>query len=1287
MTDVNTLLAMLLGAALLVIGLVAGYWRGLRRAVANQEDTLTRLDDLTTVGQAILAAQLNLEALCEVIYQQSSRLVDTRNYQIGLFDDDDYLIKIWFKEGERQSPQRFEAAAKEGLVGWIKEHGQGILVRDYTIELDTLPARPSYYNPTNDIHAAIFAPLIAGGKVIGIIAVQSQIPYAFSDNHLRRLTVLANQAAGSLRNAQLYEEAQAKVNYLQLIAQVSRQITAIQPLPNLFQQIVTLVHETFGYYAVSIFTIDKNKKEIVLEASSANEMGFRDVRLPLGKGIVGWVAQNAQMAVVSDVTKDTRYLLSAVLESTRSEMAVPLMVEQQVLGVLDVQSNQLSRFDKGDIFTIVSLAGQLSMAIQESQLYAIERRQTERLSALTEAARAVVSILDISDLLEKVIDLIDDHFGYDRVHLFLRSGKRIVFRSGSGTHSDRWLKEGLSYEMTAIGFIPWVARHGEPLVSGNVKSDKRYVVGIGLEDTHSEMTVPIQMGEAILGVFDIQSPHLNAFSAEDVALVQALADTVAIGLRNASLFANETRRRILAETLSEVSTVLASSLDLESVLNGILLGLERVVNYAAAIILLRNEEDLSYQISAVYGAVDENSFWDEKIPANVDLQPLVNQLLLRLAGIDEKPSSVPQDNLLVALNSGNQDIGHLALKRLNAQPFTLEEKEIVTTFANQTTIAIRNAQLYMAQKEEAWISTALLQVAEATGQSTSLEEVLHTIAHITPLLTGVEWCAILLLENTVFRVVEVSGTSQEVAHSFVNFTVKPASWPPLHELTMSGAPVILDKKAPRPPDMPHPDTISQAVLLPLFTKGEVTGVLLIAQSADEEPLTGRKIQLVSGIANQAAIAIESAQAYMAQQEEQWVTTVMLQVAEAVNGQYDLSDTLETVVRLMKLLVGLNWSVILRWEDRHQYFYGAKSSGLSQQAHDILANLTLHPNDSPFFTALMQGSQAVFVGNNGDCELPPSLRNVLGEKSAIGLPLFAQGKLVGAMLVDRTGLDSRNTHRQLDILTGIAYQTALAIVNARLQEEATVAQSMEREMEVARDIQMSLLPERPPNIESWDLAAYYRPARLVGGDFYDFIMLDDGRCVIVVADVADKGVPAAMFMATCRTLIRAVAITGRSPSETLEQVNRLLMLDNRTDLFFTCWYGILNPTTGILDYSSGGHNPPLLVHPDGKITELRVKGIAIGVLDTIRLQTVQLQLQPGDTLIAYTDGLTEAPRADMREFGEVELHLSASKYHDRAATEIVERIINAIDRFTDGQPAFDDLTLVVLKSLTSTKRDS
>ncbi|MBL1134206.1 MAG: GAF domain-containing protein [Chloroflexi bacterium] len=1286
MDALSLILVMLSGALLLIAGIAVGYWRGWNRATHNYEASHS-LDALADVGQAILGAQLNLDALCEIVYQQSTRVIDTRDFQLGLIDGDDYEIKVWLKEAERLPTQIFKNGASEGLIGWVRDHARGLLINDFQKEWDSLPARPRYHDENNPARSAIFAPLIAGAKVIGVIAAQSQTPSTFTDEDLGRLTVLANQAAGAIRNAQLYTAAKERATRLRLIGEVSRQLSGVQPLPELQQQILRLVQGTFSYYAVNLFTIDTETNEIVLGASTAWDVGFKDIRLKMGFGIVGWVAENAEMAVVGDVSKDPRYVASAALPATKSELAAPLIFDNRVLGVLDVQSNEVDAFDKDDSFTLNALAQQLALAFQESITYSAERRQAERTNALIEAARAVVSILDISSLFDEVIDLITDHFGYDRVHIFLRDGDRVIFRGGKGSHTKRWLFENLAYNIEDKGFIPWVANHGQLIVSGNTAEDERYIKGGGLEDTQSEMTVPIQIGSRTLGVLDIQSPKTDAFSAEDVALVQALADTVAIALRNAGLIANEMRRRILSETLQEVSTVLASSLDLDSVLKEILLGLERVVEYTSAVILLLDDEKAYYLVSAIHGVTEDDAVWDEVLPADQDSEDHIDRILTMLAAKpsessgEEPPKPRHEDTLSVPLSMGEEHIGHLAIKRIAAQSFSTEEKAITSTFASQAAVAIMNAQLYMAQKEEAWISTALLQVAEATGQATSPDEVLETVARITPLLAGVEWCAVFLSEDKFFRMVEVSGVNQRFVEAFQGFKIDPAQWPPMRDLIETGRPVILDATAPMPAGLPVEIDVVQAVLLPLFAKGTVIGTLLIGQREGDAPLTRRKIELVSGIANQAALAIEGAQLYTAQQEEQWITTVLLQVAEAVNSQFDLDSTLESIVRLTTLLVGVTRCIILRWNDSLQQFYASKSFGLSPQGERLFNQLMIRPAESQLFTTLWETLQAVPAGENLPYFIPDSLREAVEIPAVLALPLMAQGTIVGAMLVDHFEFESHSGQRRLNILIGIAYQSALAIRTARLQEEAIIAESFEREMEVARGIQLSLLPDKPPQIDGWDVAAYYRPARLVGGDFYDFIPLGDDKYAFVIADVADKGIAAAMFMTVCRTIIRAVASRRRSAAETLLRVNKLVVHDNRSELFFTCWYGILDVKTGTLQFSSGGHNPPLIAKENGELVELRIKGIALGLFDPIQLQEATVEIEVGDTLLAYTDGLTEAQRADNSEFGEVELHITTRKLRQRSAADFVQKLTTAVDRFTGDQPAFDDLTLFVVKRLT------
>ncbi|WP_119066765.1 GAF domain-containing protein [Aggregatilinea lenta] len=1285
--DSTLIVVMVVGATLAVggfgFGLLTGYWRGRARgiALAANERPTPELDMIAGAGNAILSVPLRVDPLCEVIYQQATRIVDTRNFQIGLFDGNDYEIKVWLRAAQRLPAQRFVNVADDGIVGWIRRTGSGLLVRDFQREWDTLPARPSHYS-VKPARSAIFAPLISGGDVLGVIAVQSDQPDSFNDEDMRLLTLLANQASSAIRNAQMFESAQEQARQLQLINDVSRQLTAIQPLPDLFRQIVTLIHEAFGYYAVSIFIWNEKTDTIQLRASSHADFIASDFSTAPGQGLVGWAATEQQSAVAPNAVEDPRFLPTVALAETRSEVCVPLIVQQRVMGVLDVQSDELDTFGSDDVFMLEALAGQLALAIQEAESYDAERRQTERVNAMTEVARALVSILDIDDLLDEVVDLVTDHLGYDRVHLFLRVAERLAFRSGSGVNSGRWALEKLSYPLEGKGMIPLAAREGRPVISGNVREEDAYIPGPGREDTVSEMAVPIRMGPHLLGVFDIQSPEPDAFTEDDSLLIQALADTVAIALRNASLFANEQRRRMLSETLRELSTVLGSSLDLNSVLDGILVGLERVVDYTAGVILLRDTDNDCYRASAAQGdIVDADSpIWAETIREDEVSEDRLLDMLHRLYS-HAHDADAAHDEILVPLTVAGESIGTLIIERIGADRFTPEDKEIISTFASQAAIAITNAQLYMAQREEAWVSTALLQVAEATARATTLDEVLSTVARITPLLVGVEWSAVLLADQpSVFRVVEIAGTRPELAAAFNKFTLTPLTWPPLADLSTTGQPVLIDGSTPKPDNLPVDINIGQGVMLPLFAKGELMGLILIGQSDDTEPMTERKIELVSGIANQAALAIESAQLFAAQQEEAWVTTALLQVAEAVNTQIDADQSLDTIVRLTPLLVGVERCGVMKWDHENLCFVGGPAWGLSPEHRSSFAHVELPVDEGPFLMQLTETADPLSAGVGGECPLPPVLQTLFESPALLGLPLIARGHLVGAMMVDHPALGGPIDQRRLNILTGIAHQTALALENARLQAEATAAERIERELEVARGIQTSFLPDTTPRESGWDVSAFYRAARQVGGDFYDFFPLDDHKWAVVIADVADKGVPAALFMALCRTLLRAVGTNRRSPGETLTRVNDLLLDDNRAELFVTVWYGVWDAQSGCLTFCSGGHNPPLLVHADGRAEQLVARGIALGVVPNIRLDEKEVTIRPGELVALYTDGVTEAIRSDQSAFGVAGLQSALVASRNRPATQIGRHVLDAVDSFVLGEAQFDDITLVVIKRL-------
>jgi len=240
--------------------------------------------------------------------------------------------------------------------------------------------------------------------------------------------------------------------------------------------------------------------------------------------------------------------------------------------------------------------------------------------------------------------------------------------------------------------------------------------------------------------------------------------------------------------------------------------------------------------------------------------------------------------------------------------------------------------------------------------------------------------------------------------------------------------------------------------------------------------------------------------------------------------------------------------------------------------------------------------------------------------------------------------------------------------------------MQQELEIARKIQDSLLPEKTPSVPGLDIGAITFPAKEVGGDFYDFIQVDPQNLGFVIADVSGKGVPAALFMSLSRAIIRANAFRNQNCADAIIQSNKLIEEDSKTCMFVTVFYGILETSTNLYRYVNAGHNPPILIRSGSDQTETlsTAGGIALGIFEDIELQESHVQLQPGDLLIHYTDGITEAFNDKGEEFGEERLVEVILTNRTLTAADLVKATIAAVEAFADGYPQTDDITLIVLK---------
>jgi serine phosphatase RsbU (regulator of sigma subunit)/anti-sigma regulatory factor (Ser/Thr protein kinase) len=353
---------------------------------------------------------------------------------------------------------------------------------------------------------------------------------------------------------------------------------------------------------------------------------------------------------------------------------------------------------------------------------------------------------------------------------------------------------------------------------------------------------------------------------------------------------------------------------------------------------------------------------------------------------------------------------------------------------------------------------------------------------------------------------------------------------------------------------------------------------------------------------------------------------------------------------------------------------------------LLAPSTRRADPPPVEIAPNDPIVAYFLSAPGAVELEslkldsPALRGLLAAGIKLAIPLVSQGELVGLLNLGPRLSQQEYSADDRGLLTTLATQAAPAVRVAQLvreqQAEARERERIENELRVARLIQQTLLPKEVPALPGWHLATYYQPARAVGGDFYDFLAFEDGRLGLVIGDVTDKGVPAALVMATTRSILRTAAQSGASPGLVLERANNLLCPDIPPKMFVTCLYAILDPATGRLEYANAGHDLPYQ-HHNATAKELHARGMPLGLMPGMLYEENVTVLAPGDSLLLYSDGLVEAHNPAREMFGFPRLMRLMAAHDD--ATPLIDDLLAALADFTGaGWEQEDDVTLVALR---------
>jgi len=482
---------------------------------------------------------------------------------------------------------------------------------------------------------------------------------------------------------------------------------------------------------------------------------------------------------------------------------------------------------------------------------------------------------------------------------------------------------------------------------------------------------------------------------------------------------------------------------------------------------------------------------------------------------------------------------------------------------------------------------------------------------------------------------------------------------------------------------PPTDTLRVHASTPLLAGDRLLGILNVA-AEDWSAFDDRALMLLSGVGKQIGTALERAQLYdQLRAKRLHEQEALVDFSRQLLSHLDLADLTRFLTEeVVDLLDTDACSLIMPTDDGDELQFMA--------AHGWHQDPVVHQRRIP----LGAGSGAEWVMDQQTNLLVSDLRGGKvrhwsadwlqseGFSAHALVPMIVEDRSVGALVIN-SRTPRLLTDDELRLLQLMSHQAALAVDSARLLEERTRKQQLEKELSIGREIQTSLLPATLPSVAGYEFGLLYQPAREVGGDFYDFCLKtgEDSNLCIFIGDVSGKGIPAAMFMAMCRTHVRASMLSGRSPAHALSRANTMILNDSRDGLFLSAIGITLDPSSHQFIYANAGHDRPLLVRrADKAIETLNAKGIILGAFDTVALEEMTVDIQIGDELILFTDGVKDALNEAGEPYGLASLQKTLT-LDTASAEETISSISSALIEHRGSAAQTDDLTVIVIRRVT------
>lgn len=1289
------------------------------------EETRLRNTELSVVNsvQEGLASSLDIQSIYTLVGDKIREKFEADTTFI-VFRDEERNVLLAPYYADRTLQRSFTRPYGTGIAEKIIESSKPLLLGSAREHQTYGAHHVSSPGAAEDLNQSVLGvPIFRNGRACGAVSVQSYKVNAFDEKDLRLLQTLTNSMSVALENARLFHETQQSNAELQIINSVQKGLASRLEMQEIYELVGENIRETFNAQVVNIVTYDRGTQ--LMHGCYYFEEGRQlpGITLPLF-GFRKWVVENCKPLLINqDMPRWIEEYANPVVQGLQPKSAVfiPMLVGEEATGVISLQNNDRENaFTEADVRLLTTLSSSMSIALENARLFGETQRllketkqRNAELAIINSVQAGLASQLDIQGIYELVGDKICEIFDANTVVL-------ATFDLQKGLmHRHYIIERGVKYYLDPTSIPPiwtqFIQQGQSILINENLwefmqRIDPGFEVPVG-EVPKSALSVPLRIQEEVRGVISLQNvDRENAFSESDMGLLETLANSMSVALENARLFEETESRAQELATINTVSAALAGELDLNTLIELVGEQVRSVFTADIAFVALLDKEKSIINFPYQYGQQLEPIRLGQGLTSKIiqSGQPLlINEEMdrqrqrMRVKRIGKRARSFLGVPIFVA----GEAVGVVSVQSAKEEGrFTENDQRLLSTIAANVGIAFQNARLFHetqrlfhAERQAHEQAETLRSVAQALNRSLSLTEVFQLVLTEIQKVIPYDSAGIYRVQGN--RRVFVAGRGFANLEDLigVSFKFNRQEDEIGYLISRSLQPLLLDDAPEKYPQYfstgTHAATrIRSYMAVPIVLNQKLIGMITLDR---EEPgfYTDEHANLAMAFAAQAATAINNAQLFDETQQRNAELAIINSVQAGLASQLDIQGIYDLVGDKIREIFDANTVALATFDFQ---------KGLMHRHYIIERGVRYYVDPTPItdiWRQFIQRGQSAWINKNflrRMRRIEPAYRVPVGDvpKSVLSVPLRLQGETRG--VISLQNVDRENAFSQSDVrlLETLANSMSVALENARLwEQEKLYRKALERELEIGREIQTGFLPEELPKVNGWEIAASLLPAREVAGDFYDAFELPDGNIGIVIADVCDKGVGAALFMTLFRSLIRITANqdyfehTGNAGASyfTAEHLQRALMLTNNyiaethhaSGMFATLFFGILDPHAGRLMYINGGHEPPVIVRSSHLRKSLCKTGPAVGAIPGCHFDVQTVELHPGEILFAFTDGASEAKDSHGEFFGRERLFeiLEGCK---NSSDELVKTIEAKLRQYMGGATQFDDITLLALR---------